>query len=472
MTYPNVLILGYLRATGKATPEVSLDAETKINLGYQRLLTFEVSGGGFDWFGRAPANVVLTGVALQEFTEMNAVYPIDLAVVDRARQWLLSKQNPDGSWTEAHLPFSLTIGSGDVAVSAHTVWSLSAAGYDGPEVALGVRWLKGKLQSVQDPYALALVANALIAADPADADGRAILDGLDRSAKRDDTSAWWGEESTSFCGGHGATGKIETTSLASLALLAGKAHLDTTSKALTFLVRSKDPQGGWPSTQATILSLKALLRASLDLAQGEGQGTVEVKVNGKDAHRFEVAAGQGDVLQLADVTSGIAAGENTVELAFTGKGTFNYQVCGRYYLPWDKAPREEKKAIDIGVTYDRTTLAKDDLLTARVKVDYLAQTPAGMVIVDLGIPPGFDVDAGSFAELAARQGTPHVDKFSITGRQVTLYVGGLEKGRPLEFEYSLRAKYPLKAKTPASTAYEYYAPDRRAEAEPVTLEVK
>ncbi|MEK7866706.1 MAG: hypothetical protein AAB434_08475 [Planctomycetota bacterium] len=95
-----------------------------------------------------------------------------------------------------------------------------------------------------------------------------------------------------------------------------------------------------------------------------------------------------------------------------------------------------------------------------------------MVIVDLGIPPGFDVDAGSFAELVARKGTPRVEKFSLTGRQITLYVGSMKRGSPLEFEYSLKAKYPLRAKTPSSTVYEYYTPDRRAEAAPVTLEVK
>lgn len=450
-----------------------MDAENKINLGYQRLLTFEVDGGGFDWFGRPPSNVLLTGVALQEFTEMNAVYPIDMAIVDRARQWLLSKQRRDGSWTESHMPHSLTGGQGDVVVTAYSVWSLGVAGYKGPEVTRAISWLKGRLGTVKDEYTLALAANALLAADPRDAEGQQILDGLDRSAERDDTSAWWGRGSTTFCGGYGATGQVETTALVALAMLQGRAHIETATRALAYLVRSKSPRGGWSSTQATILSLKALLRASTELAQGEGEGVVEVKVNGKAAHRFEVAPGQGDVLQMAQVSEHLVPGENVVELAFQGKGSFNYQVCGRYYVPWSAVPKEEReKPLDIRVEYDRTTLSKDDTLVARVTVDYRADVPAGMVIVDLGIPPGFDVDAGSFAELVARRGDPQVEKFSLTGRQITLYVGSMRRGKPLEFEYSLKAKYPLRAKTPSSTVYEYYTPDRRAEAEPITLEVK
>src|SRR5262249_37175032 len=59
-TYPNVLALDYLRRTNKNAPEVEAKARQYIHLGYQRLLGFEVPGGGFDWFGRPPANRTLT----------------------------------------------------------------------------------------------------------------------------------------------------------------------------------------------------------------------------------------------------------------------------------------------------------------------------------------------------------------------------------------------------------------------------
>ncbi len=59
-TYPNVLALDYMKRTKKLTPEVHAKAEGFIANGYQRLLTFEVPGGGFSWFGQAPANKILT----------------------------------------------------------------------------------------------------------------------------------------------------------------------------------------------------------------------------------------------------------------------------------------------------------------------------------------------------------------------------------------------------------------------------
>ena len=92
-----------------------------------------------------------------------------------------------------------------------------------------------------------------------------------------------------------------------------------------------------------------------------------------------------------------------------------------------------------------------------------------MVMLDLGIPPGFTVDAGDFAEMVAAK---KVNKFSVTARQVILYLGDVKPGDVLSFEYSLKPKYPIKAKTPASVAYEYYTPANRAEAKPVELVVE
>ena len=45
-------------------------------------------------------------------------------------------------------------------------------------------------------------------------------------------------------------------------------------------------------------------------------------------------------------------------------------------------------------------------------------------------------------------------------------------GDELTFEYVLRPRYPLRARTPATTAYEYNTPGVRAVANPVELVVE
>jgi alpha-2-macroglobulin-like protein len=91
-----------------------------------------------------------------------------------------------------------------------------------------------------------------------------------------------------------------------------------------------------------------------------------------------------------------------------------------------------------------------------------------MAIVDLGIPPGFDVDTTAFE---AMQTSGQAAKFDVTGNQVILYLREPSNVTPLEFSYSLRAKYPLRVHTPASSVYEYYQPQNWAQSKPIELQV-
>ncbi|MBP1703970.1 MAG: putative rane protein, partial [Chloroflexi bacterium] len=147
-TYPNVLVLDYLKSTGQVSPEVQLKAEEYINLGYQRLATFEVDGGGFSLFGDAPADRMLTAYGLQEFADMSLVYEVDPALLERAAGWLLSQQQ------------------GDLPVTAYVTWSLVEAGYlDDTGTQKALQYLWESQSQAEDAYELALVANALVAAD-------------------------------------------------------------------------------------------------------------------------------------------------------------------------------------------------------------------------------------------------------------------------------------------------------------------
>src|SRR6187200_930864 len=96
-----VLALAYMRRTGQDVPELAKRAEQYIATGYERLLTFEVKSqpGGFDWWGKAPANLFLTAYALMEFRDLADVHPVEPALLQRITAWLTAKQAKDGSWS-------------------------------------------------------------------------------------------------------------------------------------------------------------------------------------------------------------------------------------------------------------------------------------------------------------------------------------------------------------------------------------
>jgi hypothetical protein len=89
-----------------------------------------------------------------------------------------------------------------------------------------------------------------------------------------------------------------------------------------------------------------------------------------------------------------------------------------------------------------------------------------MVIADLGVPPGFDLDTEDLDALVAA-GT--FRRYEPAGRQVIVYFDQLVPGPPVVFGYDLIAHNPMRGEAPSSTAYLYYDPTVRTTARPIPL---
>src|SRR5437660_12042549 len=98
--YPNILVVDYVKKARVASAsETLMKAEQFLNVGYQKLLTFERPGGGFDWWGNGEPLVWLSAYGVQEFSDMAKVYPIDKGVIDRTQAFLMKKMDADGTWS-------------------------------------------------------------------------------------------------------------------------------------------------------------------------------------------------------------------------------------------------------------------------------------------------------------------------------------------------------------------------------------
>ena len=475
MTYPNVLVLDYLKSTNQSTPELEMKAEEYINLGYQRLVVFEVDGGGFSLYGDPPARLFLSAYGLMEISDMAKVYPVDEAMIERTARWLMKQQADDGSWSSE----DYRVAGQQLATTAYVTWALAESDVaDEGAVAKGITYLKEHYTEVKDGYSASLVANAMVAWDPDDSFTKKVLDDLVSQAVEDDGAVYWQSGVESFMGAKSEMGSIETTAMAAYALLKADAHPEVANKALTYLVRNKDSFGTWSTTQATILSLKALIE-SAKAGEPTENVTVRVSLNGEQADPIQITPENFDVVQLVAFTDKAVEGDNVVRIEVEGKGNLMYQVTTRYYVPWELVPPEEREAMTINVRYDRTDIQVDDTVRVDVTAKLNVEGTAKMVVLDLGIPPGFEVQA---EDLSARvqqdlqKGEEYpgatVKRFDLTGRQIIVYLQNLSYGEPISFHYGLRAKYPLKVKTPASTAYDYYNPDQVGVAQPEVVAVE
>lgn len=473
-TYPDVLALDYMKRTDKLTPEIHAKAEGYIANGYQRLLTFEVPGGGFSWFGDAPANKILTAYGLMEFHDMLNVYDVDPKLLQRTQQWLAGQQLSDGSWKpDTH---NLHDGATDrydadvLRITAYVAWSLQNSKYKGIAVNRAVSYVEKNMDGATDAYTLAVIAN--LAADYGlnrEFTQRSIQRLLDARNEKDE-QVWWTTDETGVYG-TGPSAAVETTGLAVQALLRSGESSGVARKALTYLVSKKDASGTWGTTQATIMALRALLTATEKGAADVG-GNVTVVLNGKPAETLVLSPENND-LYHEFVFKSIEQKNNTVKIRFDGKGEITYQVVGGYFLPWDQKPGVEPLSID--VSYDRTSLFQDDIATATAMAKNNLDKAAKMVILDLGIPPGFELyseDLQDYRDKSAGLKSGHLSKVSISGTEAILYFDSLAPGDTVKVKYRLRAKYPIRAKALKSSVYEYYAPEVNAVATPVQLEVR
>src|SRR5208283_4741366 len=251
-TYPNVLALDYMKRTKKLTPEVHAKAEGYIANGYQRLLTFELPGGGFSWFGQAPANKILTAYGLMEFYDMSLVHDVDPKLILRTQGWLAAQQQPDGSWK----PDTSFINEGatnrynsDVLrITAYIAWALENTGYRGPAVEKATRYIEEHLNAKADAYTLAVVANFAVDHDKHSAFTRQAMQFLLDARTEKDGQVWWSAEETSVYA-TGPSAAVETTALAVQALLKWGQASGTARKALTYIASKKDAYGTWGTTQ-------------------------------------------------------------------------------------------------------------------------------------------------------------------------------------------------------------------------------
>ncbi|MBN1675674.1 MAG: hypothetical protein JXR37_31820 [Kiritimatiellae bacterium] len=471
-TYPNILVLDYMRRTKQIKPDIELKALNFINIGYQRLLSYEVPGGGFEWFGKAPAHNILTAYGLMEFGDMANVYEIDRKIIARTREWLLKGQAGDGTWRAsdggiAEGAINAFQGDNTLRTTAYITWALAETGEDGLEKGLDA--VASGAGSENDPYTLALCANALCAGKRTGA-ARATLDRLAEMAVEEKDLAHWTSKAQGVTYTRGNCLDIETTALAACAMIRGNAHHALRKKALGWLVTQKDSAGTWHSTQATIHAMRALLAGTGPGGTVEGSLHVTIAANGKLVQELAITEEDSDVFRLISLREAVREGENRIALETSGKGDLAYQIVARHYLPWAQEPAAAEKApLEIDVDYDTTTVPKDERLTCNVTVRYNREGVALMTIVDLGVPPGFEVETAGFEALKQRE---VIERYSVTGRQVILYFRQIRGGEPVTFAYRLKAKYPIRAKTPVSQAYQYYEPEVRAQAQPVVLTVE
>ncbi|MBI5818098.1 MAG: hypothetical protein HZA88_03855 [Verrucomicrobia bacterium] len=462
-TYPSALALAYLKRTGRLDPTIEKRARRWLSDGYQRLLTFEVPGGGFDWYGKAPANIALSAYGVLEFTDIARVHPIDPAVIERTTKWLLAQQKPDGHWSAAG---NHGWQAGDLETTAYVAWALAEAGDRSAQLRSALGYLCARLRGLVSPYAQALAANALLAIDPKDSTGHEVVQALLKNAKSGtkDTLSWpaASSDARSITGSAGRGLEEETTALAAMALIKAGGETAALHSALRWLSAAKSGHGYWTSTQSTVLSIRALLQGTDPSARPDGTAcSITVLLNGEPVETLAIKPESRDLLRVVDLTSRLMPGANRIEVRQEPTGEIGCQITGSYSSP--SAPAQPQGTLGISAAFDRFETKVHQPIRATVTVTHRGAYDLAMAIVDIGVPAGFEPDLDG---LRARRDIARVER---AGDRVHIYLERLAADTSKELSCPLIPRTAAKVTMPPAVVYEYYHPANRAETKPVSL---
>ncbi|MFN0018043.1 MAG: MG2 domain-containing protein [Pirellulaceae bacterium] len=458
--YPLVMAQQYFLSHQDVPSHLIEKSADILSRGYDRLRGFECKTGGFEWFGADPGHDALTAYGLMEFTDMSAVRPVDTALLERTRTWLLAQRDGKGTFIRKTHTYHVWLAEPEVS-TAYNVWALLSAGVEA-DLSTEVTWLRTQAEKTLNTYVAALAANVMLLSG--DKDGTAIL--LDKLAGKQNDDGSLKDATVSVIGSTGEALAIETTALAVLAWLKNPSFAANVEKGIRYLAE-QCKAGRFGSTQSTILALKAIVAYDQARARPKAAGKLQLVLDGQPLEAE---------VPFDDKTQGtialpklpvLPAGKHTLEVRMTDGSQMPHSVAARFSrLTPDSA---EACKLHLEVTLRDAKMTEGAVTEARVVVtnrsSEIVPTPTAII----GLPGGLEVRHDQLKELV-KAGT--IAAYEVLGREVVLYWRAFQAEARITLPLSLVAAIPGTYTGPASRAYLYYTNEHKKWVEGLRVEIK
>ncbi len=492
-TYPSLLYLRHYKSkAADGTSAYQQRAERYLRAGYNRLLNYRDESGGFTYWGSGDPDLALTAYALRFLSEARELIAVNEDTIKEARAWLVKQQRADGSWA-AHDYGDKTENKRRTALlTAYVARVLAMTAPSGkidgtstakrqplketsPELKRALDYLAVRVEEIDEPYLIASYALAALEVNDAGRAQQAVAN-LRALAHEENGASYWSLETNTPFYGWGLAGRVETTALVVQALArvsepgavatGSSAHDELITRGLLFLLREKDRYGVWYSTQATINVLDALLvllARDVDAAR---------TANALPAPNRLVSP------LTIDLSRFLVAGTNRVEIKRArGSSPASAQVVATYYLPWRESVATQNanwrangsSGLRLVTRFDKTESGISDQITCHVEAERLGFSGYGMMLAEIGLPPGADVDRASL-DSAMKGADWSISQYDILPDRVIVYLWPRAGGT--KFDFKFRPRFGLNAQTAASIVYDYYNPEARAIVAPTRFVVK
>jgi A-macroglobulin complement component/alpha-2-macroglobulin family protein/MG2 domain-containing protein/A-macroglobulin receptor len=458
--YPNVLALKYMQENGVADPAMTRRAKRLLATGHTTLIGYESSTGGYASFGDNPGHEVLTALGLMGFGEMRAVYDVDQEMIERTTQWLLERRDGKGGF-QRNPEATDGFGSSPADVTdAYITWALSESGQ--ADIEAEVRHVVELAGESNDPYLLALAGAAAVNAGRK-GDGNEILARL-AAAQAKDGHLTGAARSIVRSGGRSL--KTETTALAALAWMKLPEYVDEANRAVEWIIDNRQARGGFGSTQATVLALKALSEHAKANRLSGGGGKLTVRRETALLAELSFSAGRHQAVTMAGLEEKLTSGDNRLIIGLTGNNRLPYTLSVTYRNT--KPTDHEGCPVRLSTELAAKTVPQGESVKLVARITNDTDDPQPMTVAVLGLPAGLEVRPDQLEEL---KDTRVIDHYETRGRELVCYWRSLAPRRSIELNLDLIAAMPGRYTGPASRVYLYYTSEQERWNEPLAIEI-
>ncbi|XP_052002681.1 complement C4-like [Xyrauchen texanus] len=505
-----------------------------IEKAYERILTFQKRDGSYAAWLERPSSTWLTALVVKvlslvadrqlETREQRGTTEklISQEDIRKAVTYLINTQSQDGSFSDSNPVYHREMQGGvggveqDASLTAFITIALHRSipfldrETDAVEKAIShaTDFLLKRVEELKRPYALAITAYCLSTCLNDQTHALSFWEKLKSLARqegdclvwKDDESMRMVKEAESRRVPPGVALTVETTAYALLTALALK-DLKTAHAAACFLSSQENYEGGFKSTQDTIMALEALSEYALsipkptitsinahftipgrsemeklfldnnekkveaELKRLVGNG-IDAKISGEGKFKMKVAKAY---FALKEDTN---CADVSISVTVEGKVEYTAQVQENYNYYEDYEEEERKEEEDIprsGIEWfdARSRQRRDTSQSTQNEVTYKVcvshaqgRNLSGMAIADITLLSGFDADNTDLDKLKDLV-DKYISHYEITQGRVLLYFNEMEEKETCVVFGAVQSM-PIGLVQPApATFYDYYEPDRR-----------
>uniref|UniRef100_A0A8B9N1F4 Alpha-2-macroglobulin n=1 Tax=Accipiter nisus TaxID=211598 RepID=A0A8B9N1F4_9AVES len=402
---PNIYVLDYLNKTGQLSEEVKSKAIGYLVSGYQRQLNYKHPDGSYSTFGPRYGqlgNTWLTAFVLKSFAQARPHIFIDERHIQDALVWLSYKQKENGCFRSSGTLLNNAMKGGvDNEVSLTAYITIALLEIPLPVTHSVVRNALFCLETAVDEkenhvYTKALMAYAFALAGKEEK-RKALLSSLEKEAVKKDGSVHWqrpGKEpevDLPYYRYRAPSAEVEMTAYVLLAHLTtqpapSQEELSFASLIAKWISGQQNPNGGFSSTQDTVVALQALsLYGAVTYAKSGAASKVTLRSGGDFQQDFQVDPTNRLLLQRVALPQ--VPGEYSTEVS--GEGCVYLQTSLRYNVQ----PTQEDAPFLLHVYTIPETCADSKahkVFDIGVNVSYTGErNGSNMVIVDVKMLSGF-----------------------------------------------------------------------------------